>query len=366
MSDPFLTAAGPSPARGAEGRWRQVALLAASSAIEGSARAGSGLAAALLALDHPEAAALVAARAEDDPWARWWATLAAGQAEGAGGLGSALAAARAGVAEAYSPDAREVARRLADLEAEVTALGGMACEEARFGVLGHRARPERRVLLVGRSSAAYLVEPGWEGARLVRLAPSDGPSAGNRAHLTLLEVIAAMRRGDAGAGRDVPGDAPAPLDPEAMLSALREDPRVRDRRLIALAEEVREERERLVDERHALEQERATLRAEAARRRRPRAAPAPGPRIAAVPGAVPVPRSADEAAEVLGVTADASSAEVDRAYRELITRCHPDRVAGLHPVIRGQAEGLTVAVNAARDLMLGRAPRRARSRSAAG
>lgn len=364
MADPFLTAAGPAPARGAEGRWRQVALLAASAAIEGSPRAGSGLAAVLLALDHPEAAAAVAARVPDDPWSRWWTTLAAGQTEGAGGLGSAIAAARAGADP--GPDGREVARRLADLEAEVTALGGRPADDARFGVLGHRARPERRVLLVGRSSAAYLVEPAWDGARLVRLAPSDGPAGGNRAHLTLPEVIAGMRRGDAGAGREVPGDAPAALEPEAMLNALREDPQVRDRRLIALAQEVRDERARLVDERHELEQERAMLRAEAARRRRPRPAPAPTPRIAAVPGTVPLPRTATEAAEILGVAADASGAEIDRAYRDLVTRCHPDRVAGLHPVIRGQAEGLTVAVNAARDLMLGRVPRRPARRSAAG
>ena len=33
MVDPFIAAAGPAPARGTESRWRQVALLAASSAI---------------------------------------------------------------------------------------------------------------------------------------------------------------------------------------------------------------------------------------------------------------------------------------------------------------------------------------------
>lgn len=54
---------------------------------------------------------------------------------------------------------------------------------------------------------------------------------------------------------------------------------------------------------------------------------------------------------------------MERAYREQVTRCHPDRVAGLHPTIRGQAEGLTVALNAARDLMLGRAPVRRAQRA---
>jgi hypothetical protein len=54
---------------------------------------------------------------------------------------------------------------------------------------------------------------------------------------------------------------------------------------------------------------------------------------------------------------------VERAYREQVTRCHPDRVAGLHPTIRGQAEGLTVALNAARDLLLGRVPVRRAQRA---
>lgn len=359
MIDPFIAAAGPAPARGHEGRWRQVALLSASAAIGDPARAAGGLAAALLALDHPDAAALALGRAApDDPWARWWAVLAAGQGNGAAGLDAALASARATTVS--GPDGREVARRLDDLSEELDALAGRGGDGARFAVLGHRARPERRVLLAGRSSAAFLIDPRWDALRLVRLAPSDGPALGNRAHLPLPEVIQAVRRGDAGPGADVPADAPAPLEPEAMLAALREDPAARDRRLIDLAREVAEERDRLASERAALAQERAAVAAERARRRRVRPAPAPPP----VAGpAVPVPRTSGEARALLGLAEGAPAAEVERAYREQVTRCHPDRVAGLHPSIRGQAEGLTVALNAARDLLLGRAPRRRAQRA---
>jgi len=360
MVDPFLAAAGPAPARNTESRWRQVALLAASSAIGDAARAATGLAATLLALDHPAAAAVALERADpDDPWARWWGVLAVGQSSGAEGLAEVLAAARAVPAE--GPDAREVARRLDDLADEVAALSGVPESGARFALLGHRARPRRRVLLAGRSSAAFLIEPGWESLRLVRLGPSEGPALGNRAHLALPDVIAAIRRGEAGPGWDVAGDDPEELEPEAMLVALREDPAARDRRLVRLAQEVAEERERLVAERVALAEERATMAAERARRRRVR--PAPPPPTGRPPAAVPLPRNADEAAALLGVGADAPPGEVERAYRDQVIRCHPDRVEGLHPAIRGQAESLTVALNAARDLLLGRVPRRRAQRA---
>lgn len=358
MIDPFIAAAGPAPARGTESRWRQVALLSASSAMGDAPRAATALAATLLALDHPAAATLALERAGgDDPWARWWGVLAAGQAAGAPGLAAALDEARG--APAQGPDGREVARRLDDLSAELDALAGREGPEARFAVLGHRARPRRRVLLGGRSSAAFIIEPGWESVRLVRMGPSEGTMLGNRAHLSLLEVIAAIRRGESGPGWEVPDDAPADLDPEAMLGALREDPAARDRRLVRLAQEVAEERERLVEERAALAEERASIAAELARRRRVRPVPPP----AAAAAEVPLPRSADEAAALLGLPAGAPPQEVDRAYRDQVARCHPDRVAGLHPAIRGQAEGLTVALNTARDLLLGRAPRRRAQRA---
>ncbi len=358
MVDPFIAAAGPAPARGTESRWRQVALLAASSAIGDAQRAATGLAATLLALDHPAAAAVALERADaDDPWARWWGVLAVGQSPGAAGLAEALAAARA--VEAVGPDAREVARRLEDLDEELTALAGGSAERPRFSVLGHRVRPERRMLIGGRSSSAFLVDPGWDALQLVRLAPSEGPALGNRAHLTLDEVMGAVRRGESGPGWTVAGDEPPSPDPETMLSALREDTAARDRRLVSLAQEVAEERERLVDERAALAEERARIAAERARRPRSR----PAPKASAPVSAVALPQSAPEALALLGLASDAPTGEVERAYREQITRCHPDRVAGLHPAIQGQAEGLTVALNAARDLLLGRVTRRPAQRA---
>ena len=361
MVDPFIAAAGPTPARGTESRWRQVVLLAASAAIGDAPRAATGLAATLLALDHPGAAAVALERADhDDPWARWWGVLAAGQAPDAAGLQAALAAARA--VTAAGPDAREVARRLEDLDDELAALAGGPAERPRFSVLGHRARPDRRMLIGGRSSSAFLVDPGWDSLRLVRLGPSEGPSLGNRAHLSLDEVIAAVRRGESGPGWTVPQDEPLTLDPESMLSALREDPADRDRRLVSLAREVAEERERLVDERAALAEERAMIAAERARRPRSRPDTAPAPPAGAV-SPMAVPRTAGEALTLLGLGSDAPPAEVERAYRDQVTRCHPDRVAGLHPTIQGQAEGLTVALNAARDLLLGRVARRPSQRA---
>ncbi|MGD9696091.1 MAG: hypothetical protein AB7V42_10575 [Thermoleophilia bacterium] len=352
MPDPFIVAAGPAPARGTESRWRQVALLAASSAMGDGPAAATGLAATLLALDHPAAAELALERADAaDPWTRWWRVLAAGQGRGPASLAAALAEARAAVGAMEGPDAREVTRRLDDLAEEIAALDGGDAERPRFALLGHRARPRRRVLVGGRSSAAFVVEPGWESLRLVRLGPSEGPSLGNRAHLALADVIASIRRGEAGPGWDVPADEAEDLDPERMLGALREDPADRDRRLVRLATEVAEERERLVAERAALADERAMMAAERAHMRRVSPRPAPAP-TASGGGDVPVPRTAAEASALLGIHPGAPPSEVERAYRDQITRCHPDRVSDLHPAIRGQAEGLTVALNAARDLLV--------------
>ena len=101
------------------------------------------------------------------------------------------------------------------------------------------------------------------------------------------------------------------------------------------------------------------MAAERARRRKIHSVPPP----AAPAAEVPLPRSPGEAAALLGLSAGAPPDEVDRAYRDQVSRCHPDRVAGLHPAIRGQAESLTVALNAARDLLLGRSPRRRAQRA---
>lgn len=363
MDDDFLRLAGPTPARGDLDRWRQVALLGVSSAAFGDERARVGLAASLLALDCPyEAGRLLSTVSSDDPWARWWTVLAVGQASGAEGLVAALAAARAG-ARPSGPGGREVARRLADLDGELTEIVGGEISSARFSVLGHRARPERRALIGGRSSAVFLVEPAWEALTLVRLAPSDGPLTGNAAHLEFGEVLEAVRRGDAGTGRRVPDDAPDRLAPGPMLEALREDPATRDGRLLRLANEVREERERLADERARLAADRAELSDERARFKRIRAA-APSSSANGVPREPrAVPKTAEEAAALLGVAVDASRSTVQRHWRDQLAKCHPDLVDGLHPALRQRAQDLAVALNTARDLLVGggtasRSPRR--------
>jgi curved DNA-binding protein CbpA len=50
--------------------------------------------------------------------------------------------------------------------------------------------------------------------------------------------------------------------------------------------------------------------------------------------------------ELLGVSADASHAELTRAYRVLVARYHPDR---LDPFLKGHADRLLRLINAAYD-----------------
>jgi hypothetical protein len=364
MVDGFLDKAGAAPARNELDRWRQVALLGVSAAAFGDERARVGLAAALLALDCPvEAGRLLSSAVIEDPWVRWWTVIAVGQAGGGGGLTAALAAARSEVPP-QGADGREVARRLADLDAELSELhGDVASGSARFSVLGHRARPERRALIGGRSSAVFLVDPAWDSLRLVRLAPSDGPSMGNAAQWTFPEIIEAVRRGDAGPGRRVPPDGPGHLEPGPMLDALREDPATRDGRLLRLATEVREERERLAGERADLAAARLDLTQEREQLKRIRAASTKRPTNGTRRGPVDVPKSAAEAAALLGVAPDASRTTVQRHWREQVAKCHPDLVDGLHPALRDRAQDLAVALNAARDLLIGAgSPARSRGR----
>lgn len=346
--DDLIAAAGPAPARSDAARWRQVALLATATALGGGARARADLAATLHALDHPDAAGDVSAAGEGEPWALWWGLLAAGQRDPAGLDARAEEASRVPF---RGPDAREVRRRIADLRAELAALAGEDDGDARFSLQGMADGPPRRVLLVGRSSASYVVDPSWTAMRLIRLGPSDGPAAGNRAHLPLAEIIAGVRRGERGAARDVPPDVAPPFDPAGLLEGLKERHGARDRRLLDLADEVRAERERLVAERARLEDDRATLRTALTQVQAMRAEGGTG---------TPLPTSRAEAAELLDVPVAASSQQVERAYRRQVVMCHPDRVADLHPSIRARAEGLTIALNAARDLLLGVAapPRR--------
>ena len=51
----------------------------------------------------------------------------------------------------------------------------------------------------------------------------------------------------------------------------------------------------------------------------------------------------------LGLTSDASDAEVEQAYRRLIAQYHPDRVAGAAPELRKQAEAKAREINGAYD-----------------
>jgi len=51
----------------------------------------------------------------------------------------------------------------------------------------------------------------------------------------------------------------------------------------------------------------------------------------------------------LGVTREASDAEIDLAYRRLIPQYHPDKLAGAAPELRAQAEKKARQINAAYD-----------------
>lgn len=52
---------------------------------------------------------------------------------------------------------------------------------------------------------------------------------------------------------------------------------------------------------------------------------------------------------VLGLTDEASDAEIDRAYRRLIGRYHPDRLGGAADDLRRQAEAKSREINRAYD-----------------
>lgn len=52
---------------------------------------------------------------------------------------------------------------------------------------------------------------------------------------------------------------------------------------------------------------------------------------------------------VLGLTPDATDAEVDLAYRRLISQYHPDRMAGAADELRRKAEERAREINAAYD-----------------
>lgn len=51
----------------------------------------------------------------------------------------------------------------------------------------------------------------------------------------------------------------------------------------------------------------------------------------------------------LGLTREASDAEIERAYRRLMSQYHPDKVVGAAPELRAQAEKKSRQINAAYD-----------------
>ena len=52
---------------------------------------------------------------------------------------------------------------------------------------------------------------------------------------------------------------------------------------------------------------------------------------------------------VFGLTAEASDAEIDLAYRRLISQYHPDKLAGVAPELQRQAELKAQEINTAYD-----------------
>ncbi len=53
--------------------------------------------------------------------------------------------------------------------------------------------------------------------------------------------------------------------------------------------------------------------------------------------------------KALGLSREASDAEIDQAYRRLMSQYHPDKVAGAAPELREQAEKKAREINAAYD-----------------
>lgn len=60
-------------------------------------------------------------------------------------------------------------------------------------------------------------------------------------------------------------------------------------------------------------------------------------------------RERDNPYAELGLTREASDAEIDQAYRRLMSQYHPDKVAGAAPELREQAEKRARAINSAYD-----------------
>ncbi len=59
--------------------------------------------------------------------------------------------------------------------------------------------------------------------------------------------------------------------------------------------------------------------------------------------------SKDNPYRAFDLTSDATDAEIDQAYRRLISQYHPDRLAGAAPELRARAEAKSRELNAAYD-----------------
>jgi len=57
----------------------------------------------------------------------------------------------------------------------------------------------------------------------------------------------------------------------------------------------------------------------------------------------------DNPYRVFGLTSEASDAEIELAYRRLISQYHPDRLAGAAPELQAQAEAKAREINTAYD-----------------
>ncbi len=64
-----------------------------------------------------------------------------------------------------------------------------------------------------------------------------------------------------------------------------------------------------------------------------------------------VPLTLDEAYRLLGVSPDASLDEISRAYKEKMSKSHPDKVSHLSEELQEKAKELTLRLNEAYDLL---------------
>lgn len=63
------------------------------------------------------------------------------------------------------------------------------------------------------------------------------------------------------------------------------------------------------------------------------------------------PLALEDACKLLGVSPDASQDEISRAYKEKMSKSHPDKVSHLSEELQEKAEELTLKLNEAFDLV---------------